>query len=158
MRSRQKILFVVLFAHVCSSMFSQEYDFDIPEEDTKIEFNGNLDSKWGILQTQKSSPFFGLQFYDVPEKSDYLSQYRLDFYLNGEYRHKRIGFFMKTFYQYASEEPLSPSFFELYGSLNLSPRLTMSIGKRRFNWEKDMPSIPSAMLMLKKILRILTLL
>ena len=136
MRSRQKILFVVLFAHVCSSMFSQEYDFDIPEEDTKIEFNGNLDSKWGILQTQKSSPFFGLQFYDVPEKSDYLSQYRLDFHLNGEYRHKRIGFFMKTFYQYASEEPLSPSFFELYGSLNLSPRLTMSIGKRRFNWGK----------------------
>jgi hypothetical protein len=136
MRRLHKILFVALFAQVCSSAFSQEYDFDIPEEDTKIEFSGNLDSKWGILQTRKSSPFFGLQFYDVPEKSNYLSRYRLDFYLNGEYRHKQIGFFMKTFYQYAKEEPLSPSFFELYGSLNLSPRFTMSIGKRRFNWGK----------------------
>lgn len=137
MRNKQKILFLALFAIVCSNtVFSQEYDFDIPEENTKIEFNGNLDSKWGILQTRKSSPFFGLQFYDAPEKSDYLSQYRLDFYLNGEYRYKRIGFFMKTFYQYAREEPLSPAFFELYGSLNLSPRLTMNIGKRRFNWGK----------------------
>lgn len=137
MRLIIKILFVVLFTNAFTSGFSQEYDFDIPEEEeAKIEFNGNLDAKLGILQTRKSSPFFGLQFYDVPEKSDYLSQNRLDFYLNGEYRHKKVGFFMKTFTQYAKEEPLSPSFFELYGSLNLSPRLSMSIGKRRFNWGK----------------------
>ena len=136
MSSRQKILLVALFTHAFTSGFSQEYDFDIPKEDTKIEFSGNLDSKWGILQTRKLSPFYGLQFYDIPQKNDYLSQYRLDFYLNGEYRYKRIGFLMKTFYQYAREEPLSPSIFELYGSLNLSPRLTMSIGKRRFNWGK----------------------
>ena len=117
--------------------FSQEYDFDIPEqEDTKIEFNGNLDAKWGLLNTRKSSPFFGLQFYDISEKDDYLSQYRLDFYLDGSYRYKQVGFFMKTFYQYTKEESLSPSFFELYGSLNFSPRLSMSIGKRRFNWGK----------------------
>ena len=89
-----------------------------------------------MLQTRKSSPFFGLQFYDISEKDDYFSQYRLDFYLDGVYRHKQVGFFMKTFYQYAKEEPLSLSFFELYGSLNLSPRLSMSIGKRRFNWGK----------------------
>jgi len=137
MRLIKKIFLVALFTHTFTSGFTQEYDFDIPEEEeAKIEFNGNLDAKWGMLQTRKSSPFFGLQFYDVPEKSDYLSQNRLDFYLNGEYRHKKVGFFMKTFYQYAKEEPLSPSFFELYGSLNLSPRLSMSIGKRRFNWGK----------------------
>jgi len=128
---------VVLFARAFTSAFSQEYDFDIPlEEEARIELNGNLDAKWGILQTRKSSPFFGLQFYDNAEKSDYLSQYRLDFYLDGVYRHKQVGVFMKTFYQYAREEPLSPSFFELYGSLNLSPRLSISIGKRRFNWGK----------------------
>jgi len=137
MRLIKKILLVALFANAFTRTFSQEYDFDIPEEEEeKIEFNGNLDAKWGMLQTRKSSPFFGLQFYDVPEKSDYLSQNRLDFYLNGEYRHKQVGFFMKTFYQYAKEESLSPSFFELYGSLNLSSRLSMSIGKRRFNWGK----------------------
>jgi hypothetical protein len=127
----------VLYAQALPNAFSQDYDFDIPqEEEAKIEFNGNLDAKWGLLQTRKSSPFYGLQFYDNPEKSDYLSQYRLDFYLDGAYRHKKVGFFMKTFYQYAKEEPLSPSFFELHGSLNLSPRLSLSVGKRRFNWGK----------------------
>jgi len=137
MRLIYSILLVILFAFTFNGAFSQEYDFDIPEEEeAKIEFNGNLDAKWGMLQTRKSSPFFGLQFYDLSEKDDYLSQYRLDFYLDGVYRHKQIGFFMKTFYPYAKEEPLSPSFFELYGSLNLSPRLSMSIGKRRFNWGK----------------------
>ncbi|MCD6564538.1 MAG: hypothetical protein J7K53_01205 [Bacteroidales bacterium] len=137
MRLIKNILLVALFTNAFTSGFSQEYDFDIPEEEeAKIEFNGNLDAKLGILQTRKSSPFFGLQFYDVSEKSDYLSQNRLDFYLNGEYRYKKVGFFMKTFTQYAKEESLSPSFFELYGSLNLSPRLSMSIGKRRFNWGK----------------------
>ena len=137
MRLIKRFLLMALFAFASTSAFSQDYDFDIPEEDeAKIEFNGNLDAKWGLLQTQKSSPFFGLQFYDVAEKENYLSQYKLDFYLNGTYRHKQVGFFMKTFYQYAKEEPLSPSFFELYGSLNLSPRLSLSIGKRRFNWGK----------------------
>ena len=132
-----KFLVVILYAHTFTSAFSQEYDFDIPaEEESRIEFNGNLDAKWGMLQTRKSSPFFGLQFYDDSEKSDYLSQYRLDFYLDGVYRHKQVGLYMKTFYQYAREEPLSPSFYELYGSLNLSPRWSMSIGKRRFNWGK----------------------
>jgi len=93
MRILLKILWVVLFTHVFTSGFSQEYDFDIPEEEeAKIEFNGNLDVKLGILQTRKSSPFFGLQFYNVSEKKDYLSQNRLDFYLNGEYRYKKVGF------------------------------------------------------------------
>ena len=137
MRPIKKFLLVILFISAFTRAFSQEYDFDIPEEDDdKIEFNGNLDAKWGLLQVRKSSPFYGLQFYDVAEKKNYLSQYRLDFYLDGVYRHKQVGFFMKTFTQYAKEEPLSSSFFELYGSLNLSPRWSMSIGKRRFNWGK----------------------
>jgi hypothetical protein len=135
---RLMIIFVViLYAHTVNSAFSQEYDFDIPvEEESSIEVNGNLDAKWGMLQARKSSPSFGLQFYDNSENSDYLSQYRLDYYLNGVYRHKQVGIYMKTFYQYAREEPLSPSFYELYGSLNLSSRWSMSIGKRRFNWGK----------------------
>lgn len=137
MKLLTNIFLAVLFTFAFTSAFAQDYDFDIPEEEeAKIEFNGNLDAKWGLLETQKSSPFFGLQFYDVAEKDDYLSQYRLDFYLDGVYRHKQVGFFMKTFYQYAREASILPSFFELYGSLNLSPRWSMSIGKRRFNWGK----------------------
>ena len=133
----KRFLLMGLCIHGVISVFPQEYDFDIPEEEEdKIEFNGNLDVKWGLLQVRKSSPFYELQFYDVTEKEEYLSQYRLDFYIDGVYQHKQVGFFMKTFYQYAKEEPLSPSFFELYGSLNLSPRWSMSIGKRRFNWGK----------------------
>lgn len=132
-----KFLLVILFISAFTSAFSQEYDFDIPDEvENKIEFNGNLDAKWGLLQVRKSSPFYGLQFYDVAAKEEYLSQYRLDFYLDGVYRHKQVGFFMKTFTQYVKEEPLSSSIFELYGSLNLSPRWSVSIGKRRFNWGK----------------------
>lgn len=137
MRRVKKFLLVVLFISTFTGAFSQEYDFAIPEEeDDRIEFNGNLDAKWGLLQVRKSSPFYGLQFYDVAEKKNVLSQYRLDFYLDGVYRHKQVGFFMKTFTQYVKEESLSSSFFELYGSLNLSPRWSMSIGKRRFNWGK----------------------
>ena len=137
MKLLTNIFLAALFTFAFTSAFAQDYDFDIPEEEeAKIEFNGNLDAKWGLLETRKSSPFYGLQFYDIAEKDDYLSQYRLDFYLDGVYRHKQVGFFMKTFYQYAREAPLSPSFFELYGSLNLSPRWSMSIGKRRFNWGK----------------------
>ena len=137
MKLLRNIFCITFTVFAVTSIFPQDLDFDIPEEEeAKIEINGNLDAKWGLLQTRKSSPFFGLQFYDVSEKENYLSLYRLDFYLDGAYRHKQVGFFMRTFYQYAKEEALAPSFFELYGSLNLSPRWSMSIGKRRFNWGK----------------------
>jgi len=43
---------------------------------------------------------------------------------------------MRTFSQYTKEGSLELSFYELYGSLNLSPRLTFAVGKRRYNWGK----------------------
>jgi len=117
---------------------AQDYDFDIPEEEesAKIEFNGNLDAKWGILQTNDTSPYYGLQFFGQDKPDEYLSQYRLDFYFNGDYRYKQVGFTMRTFSQYTKDEPVDISFFELYGSLNLSPKLTLTVGKRRYNWGK----------------------
>ena len=117
---------------------AQDYDFEIPEEEetTKLEFNGNLDAKWGILQTNETSPFYGLQFFGQDKPDEYLSQYRLDFYFNGDYRYKQVGFTMRTFSQYTKDEPVDISFFELYGSLNLSPKITMGVGKRRYNWGK----------------------
>jgi hypothetical protein len=115
---------------------SQEYDFEIPEiEERNLEFSGNLDAKWGLLGSRKDSPFYPLQ--NLPATTDdYLSQYRLDFYLDGEYRFEELGVFVKSFSQYVRQEPIDPSLFELYGSLNLSPRLSMSLGKRRYNWGK----------------------
>ena len=117
---------------------AQDYEFEIPEEEetAKLEFNGNLDAKWGVLQTNDSSPFFGLQFFGEDNPDEYLSQYRLDFYFNGDYRYKQVGFTMRTFSQYTKDEPVDISFFELYCSLNLSPKITMGVGKRRYNWGK----------------------
>jgi hypothetical protein len=117
---------------------AQDYDFEIPEEEetAKLEFNGNLDAKWGILRTNTASPIYGLQFFGQNKPDEYLSQYRLDFYLNGDYRYKQVGFTIRTFSQYTKEEPIDLSFFELYGSLNLSPRFTLGVGKRRYNWGK----------------------
>lgn len=114
---------------------SQDYDFDIPEE-AVIEFNGNLDAKWGVLKTQKESPLYRMNFFNTGNDDSYLSQYRLDFYFNGEYRHQQLGFLMKTFYQYTKEGPIDPTFFELYGSLNLTPKLSAGLGKRRYFWGK----------------------
>ena len=135
---------LIFFSLILSSLFlwqtaqAQDYDFEIPEEGeaSKLEINGNLDAKWGILQTNTTSPVYGLQFIGQDKTDDYLSQYRLDFYLNGSYRYKQVGFTMRTFSQYVKEEPLELSFFELYGNLNLSPKLMMSMGKRRYNWGK----------------------
>ena len=144
MISVTKTFLLLLLVFLVLDGVSQEYDFDIPDEGPKrIEFNGNLDTKWGLLQTRKNSPFYGIQFYDTPDKSDYLSQYRLDYYLDGSYNYKQVGFFMKAYTQYSKEEPLSLSFYELFGSLNFSPRLSMSIGKRRFNWGKGYAFNPS---------------
>jgi len=137
MRITVRIFLILLIYSSFNTVYSQEYDFEIPDAEIKgIEFNGNLDTKWGLLNSRKSSPFYGIQFYNSPETNEYLSQYRLDFYLDGSYNYKQLGFFMKAFSQYAKEEPLSLSLYELYGSLNFSPRLSMSIGKRRFNWGK----------------------
>lgn len=137
MKLISQIVILLFIYFSIESVCAQEYDFDIPEAEVKrIEFNGNLDTKWGLLNTRENSPFYGIQFYDLADKTDYLSQYRLDFYLDGSYNYKQLGFFLKSFSQYAREEPLSVSLYELYGSLNFSPRFSMSVGKRRFNWGK----------------------
>ncbi len=118
--------------------FPQDYDFEIPEEEEEaaIAFNGNLDAKWGVLKSRKESPLYRMNFFSTEQDESYLSQYRLDFYLNGEYLHKQVGFSVKTFYQYTKEGPIDPTFFELHGSLNLTPRLSAGLGKRRYFWGK----------------------
>ena len=117
---------------------SQDYDFEIPEEEEEaaIALNGNLDAKWGVLKSQKESPLYGMNFFGTEQDAAYLSQYRLDLYFNGEYRHEQIGFSVKTFYQYTKEGPIDPIFLELQGSLNLTPKLSAALGKCRYFWGK----------------------
>ena len=112
---------LILFSLILSNFIfwkmvqPQDYDFEIPEDESsaQLEFSGNLDAKWGILRMNPSSPFYRLQFFDQEKPNDYLSQFRLDFYLNGDYRYKQVGFTMRTFAEYTKEEPIDLSFFEL---------------------------------------------
>ena len=116
---------------------SQEYSFEIPEEEEpSLQFNGNLDVKWAFLQSRNESPIYRFQFSEYSDMENYLSQYRLDYYFNSEYRNKKLFFRMKTYTQYSKNDPLDIFLYELYGSLNLSPKLSMGIGKKRFIWGK----------------------
>jgi hypothetical protein len=133
------LLFNLIFSSIilCVTLHAQDYDFEIPKEEAaKLELNGNLDAKWRILHMNDTSPFYKWQFFRQEEPDEYLSQYQLDFYFNGDYRFKQVGFTMRTFTQYIKEESVDLSLFELYGSLNPSPQWTLSAGKRRFNWGK----------------------
>jgi len=129
------ITVIVIAASI--TVVSQDYSFDIPKkEEARILFNGNLDVKWAFLRTRNHSPFYQMQFSQYKNVEHNLSQYRLDYYFNGEYRNQKLLFQMKTFSQYSKEAPLQISMYELYGSLNLSPRLSFGIGKKRFIWGK----------------------
>jgi hypothetical protein len=135
MKPRAILWIFGIWGLVAGPAAGEDFGFEIPEEpESRLEVHGNLDGKWGLLQTRKGSSLYGLRFYGAQDESDYLSQYRLDFYLNGEYRLKQVGFFARTSTQYVRDEPIQTSFFELYGSLNLSPKLTVGLGKRRYNW------------------------
>jgi len=129
---------IILILLLWGTAFTQDYDFDILEEEekAKLEFSGNLDVRWAVLQTNKLSPFYGLNFFGMEEHGEYLSQYRFDFYFNGDYSYKQVGFTLRTFTEYTKEGSIDLFIFELFGNLNFSPSLTMGIGKRRYNWGK----------------------
>jgi len=127
----------MLFLFFIELTVAQEYDFEIPEEEAaKIEFNGNLDAKWAVSQTNKNSPFYRLQFFGLENIENYLSWYQLDFYFNSDFHHDKVDLIMRTFTQYTSENKVDLSLFELFGSLNISSRLVLSVGKRRYYWGK----------------------
>jgi len=131
-------IFVLLFLAASSlHAVSQDYSFEIPEEEeSAIQLNGNLDVKWALLHTRSQSPFYRNQFMQYNDIDKNLSQYRLDYYFNSEYRNQKLFFQMKTYTQYSKNDPLDISMYELYGSLNLSPILTLGAGKKRYIWGK----------------------
>ena len=132
MRTQQPLLNIFVFFLVLinlSPVFGQE-------EENKLEWSGNLDGKYVILQTRQISPFYQLNFYDEGDLSEYLSQYSNDLYLNAGYQTKDVGFHLRTLSTYYNDSSASFSLLEAYGSLNLSQNSFIQAGKRAYNWGK----------------------
>ncbi|HAR63698.1 MAG TPA: hypothetical protein DCS13_09565 [Candidatus Margulisbacteria bacterium] len=106
------------------------------DEDKKLEWSGNLDSRYLLVQTNKSSPFYKLSFWESGNLSKYLSQFRNDLYLNADYQQENLGVHLKTLSTYYSDSSTSFSLLEAYGNLNLSSSSFVQIGKRIYNWGK----------------------
>ncbi|HCA81626.1 MAG TPA: hypothetical protein DEP53_18005, partial [Bacteroidetes bacterium] len=68
--------------------------------------------------------------------SSYLTQYRLEPYLNAEYRTSDLSFILKTHATYYSDADARVDLFEAYGSFSPSFNTTLQAGKRVYNWGK----------------------
>lgn len=136
MRSRPVLTVGAALLLCAGGAAAGEYDFDLPdEEEDLLELGGTLDAKWALLNSRMSSPLYGLNLSGVGGE-EYLSQYRLDLYLDGEYRHDGLHASMRTFSEYTRKEPVTPAFYELYGAVSPSIRWEISAGKRRYSWGK----------------------
>jgi hypothetical protein len=116
-----------------------EYDFDIPgsadSAAPRLELSGNMDARYILVDMRRDSPLYALQYYGQ-DPAGLLSQYRLDLYLGGDYRSGPLSFRARTYSQYHSEEESDLSLHELYGSLALGDRGSLTAGKRMYSWGK----------------------
>ncbi|HAB52224.1 MAG TPA: hypothetical protein DCE80_08665 [Ignavibacteriales bacterium] len=119
-------------------MFAQEeYDFEVPlEEERKLEWDGNLDVKYTLFNMDRNSSQYKLQFFKDTPSSSLLSQYRLEPYLNAEYRTSDLGFILKTHGSYHSDEDARFDLFEAYATYNPSFNTALQAGKRVYSWGK----------------------
>ncbi len=106
-----------------------------PETENKLEWNGNFDVKYSLFHMSQSSPLYRLQFHNK-DISLYLSQYRLEPYLNAEYRTQDLGFQLRTHATYYSEQESGFDLFEAYGDYHPSLNLSIQAGKRVYSWGK----------------------
>jgi len=107
-----------------------------PEQEKKLEWSGNLDVKYALFHMDVRSPFYTLQFLTKRPSSSYLTQYRLEPYLNAEYRTSDLSFILKTHATYYSDADARVDLFEAYGSFSPSFNTTLQAGKRVYNWGK----------------------
>jgi len=129
-------LMVILIA----TAYAEDYTFEIPtldEDEEMLEWGGNLDVKYSVFQMREDSPFYKLSFMNSDSVSEYLSQYRLELYLNGDYQTKDIGFHLKTHTTYFDDsKDVDFGIFEAYGNINLSINSFVQAGKKMYNWGK----------------------
>ena len=130
-----RILVGLIFFSISALGFAQDYSLNIPVAPKKtLAWSGNLDGKYSAMQMRSFSPFYKLQFSDG--LSDYFSQYRLELYLNADYRSKNVGFHLKTHGTYYNDSNAQFDLFEAYGNYNPSLNTTLHFGKQMFNWGK----------------------
>jgi hypothetical protein len=146
MKKRGLVMLILLIAVPAS--WAADYTFDIPAKEEKaaptLQWNGNLDGRYTLFHPQDNSPIYGLQFAADERDADYLTQYQLDWYLNGDYQTKDMGFHLKTHATYLNDaDDLTLDLFELYGNLNLSLSSALQAGKIRYNWGKGYAFNPS---------------
>lgn len=139
MRPLLKALLVLTIVFgFCRPLLAQDYSFEIPEEDKeeKLEWSGNLDGKYTLFHSRQSSPFYGLQFFNQDNPSEYLTQYRLELYFDADYQTKDIGFHLKTHSTYYDDSETNFELNEGYGNINLSLSSFVQFGKKAYNWGK----------------------
>lgn len=136
-----KLLSVIcIVLSFCTSTFAQDdYSFEIPDKEEKeemLEWSGNLDAKYYPFHSRQTSALYQLQFSDQGNLSEYLSQYRLELYLNADYQTKEIGFHLKTLSNYDNDSSANFHLLEAYGNINLSLSSFIQAGKKMYNWGK----------------------
>jgi hypothetical protein len=136
-----RLILVIAIALIpCGVLFASDYSFEIPEEEeeeeSKLEWSGNLDGRYFIFHTDQSSPLYQLQFFGKEDLSGYFSQYKLELYLDADYQTKDIGFHLKTLSTYYSDSEASFDLLEAYGNVNLSLSSFIQAGKRMYSWGK----------------------
>jgi len=77
-------MFSIWFLLAPAMALGQEVSEDIPApEERKLEWSGNLDAKYTLSHMAQGSAMYQLQFLSAGKVSAYLSQYRIEPYLNG---------------------------------------------------------------------------
>jgi len=131
---------VIFVGMVASSVFAfgqEKDDSEAPSgNEKKLEWSGNLDIKYTLFHMDQNSVQYKLQFLQERPSSSLLSQYRLEPYLNADYRTGDLGFFLKTHATYYSDADARIDLFEAYGSFNPSFNTTLQAGKRVYIWGK----------------------
>jgi hypothetical protein len=130
-------IFLLVFAS-SGYAFGQEVETseDTPEKGRNLEWSGNLDMKYALFAMDQNSAQYRLQFFTRHPSSSLLSQYRLEPYLNADYRTGDVRFTLKTHATYYSDADARFDLFETYGSFNPSFNMTLQAGKRMYSWGK----------------------
>lgn len=139
MRLSGWLIFVFMFASSAIALGQEKETPEVPAEthdEEKLEWSGNLDVKYTLFHMDQNSTQYKLQFIKQPPQSSLLSQYRLEPYLNADYRTGDLGFVLKTHATYFSDADARVDLFEAYGSFNPSFNTTLQAGKRMYNWGK----------------------
>ncbi|MDP1676833.1 MAG: hypothetical protein Q8L88_08170 [Bacteroidota bacterium] len=137
MRRSQWLILFLLFV-LTGVLFGQEEELsETPQEqEKKLEWSGNLDVKYTLFQMDQNSSQYKLQFFKERSSPTLISQYKIEPYLNAEYRTSDLGFVLKTHATYYSDANAQFDLFESYGSFNPSLNVTLQSGKRMYSWGK----------------------